>query len=86
MSTRVRVRKDARLHEKTVQQAERHARSHRRGRAPSKTVGGAVTTVKPDPMVWAKALELAGGDVRRLRIESPGVVVVLNNAPERGRR
>ena len=34
--------------------------------------------IKPLPEVWDKALELAGGDVRRLQVEAPDVVLVRN--------
>jgi len=37
-----------------------------------------VAAVRVDPEVMEKARELAGGDVRRLRVEPSGSVLVLN--------
>lgn len=37
-----------------------------------------VTTVTPHPAVWRKALELAGGDHRRLTVQRDGSVIVSN--------
>ena len=37
-----------------------------------------VAAVKVDPAVMERARELAGGDVRRLRVEPSGSVLVLN--------
>lgn len=88
MSTRVRVRRDARLHENTVQQAERHARSFRKrkGAASGHTVGGPVEHQQVEPAVWQKAMELAEGDGRRIEVISLTVVVVHNPGWKRGRR
>ena len=81
-SARVQVRKDSRLHEKTVQAAERHARSFaaRKGSARGHTVGGPVHETKVDPQVWKVALELAGGHPRRIEVVSAQAVVVHNHA------
>ena len=46
--------------------------------APTRTKPAPVARIKPDPEVYAKALELAAGDARRLVIEGPGVVLVRN--------
>ncbi len=37
-----------------------------------------VTVRRPDPRVWSHALQLAGGDHRRLEVLSDGTVVVHN--------
>jgi hypothetical protein len=37
-----------------------------------------VTTVTPHPAVWRRALELAGGDHRRLTVQRDGSVIVSN--------
>lgn len=39
---------------------------------------GEVHTVRVDPRVWAMALDLAGGDARRLEVHSTHEVVVRN--------
>ena len=81
-SARVRMDRDSRLHEQTVQAAARHARSFaaRKGSARAHTVGGPVTETKVDPQVWKVALELAGGHPRRIEVVSAQVVVVHNHA------
>lgn len=43
----------------------------------------AVTVIKPDPRVWARALVLAGHDPRRLRVMDDGEVIVLNDGRRR---
>ena len=40
---------------------------------------GKVRTPDVHPLAWAKALELAGGDVRRLKVVSYNTVITLNN-------
>ena len=37
-----------------------------------------VSVRRPDPKVWRQALELAGGDHRRLEVRQDGTVVVRN--------
>lgn len=37
-----------------------------------------VESVRPDPLAWAEALRLAGGDARRCRTVSASTVIVLN--------
>jgi hypothetical protein len=37
-----------------------------------------VSVRRPDPRVWRQALELAGGDHRRLDVQQDGTVVVRN--------
>ena len=44
-----------------------------------------VQTIRVVTAVWAKALELADGDIRRLMVIDPGTVLVLNN-PKRRRQ
>jgi hypothetical protein len=83
------VSKRATVHEKTVIKADLHAKEAKkpRKRAPVK---GAKTPVRPktseishtkvDARVWKTALKLAGGHPKRIRIDSPNSVVVLNKA------
>ena len=43
----------------------------------------AVTVTRVDRAVWRCALDLAGGDSRRLRVASAAEVLVLNSPPRR---
>jgi hypothetical protein len=68
----------ASVHEKTVQDAQRHADEHQAHRrySPRRHRGGRVDTFKVDDDVMAVALKLAGGDARRLQINKDGSVYV----------
>jgi hypothetical protein len=79
------VSKDSRLHERTVQQASRHAdvfaaKRTRGGRKPKTHV----TEIIVDRMVWAKATDLASHP-SHIEIISATSVVVHNNARWRKR-
>lgn len=43
--------------------------------------GATIRTRPATPEVWAKALELAGGDARRCIVEPDGSVIVANGRP-----
>lgn len=74
-----------RVHHKTVSQHKGSGRAKRKPRSSGVKVEPAHVTVDlVDPRVWELALELAGGDHRRLKVESMTCVVVLNN-PRGGR-
>jgi hypothetical protein len=67
----------SRLHEKTVQEAERHAAQYnRRPRKPPEVPGLSHVTVHPT--VWETALDLAEGNWRRIQILSATEVIVAN--------
>lgn len=73
--------KMVRVHERTVQEAERHAAEYRprRQRKPTKTLEG--RRVKVHPEVWKTALRLAEGDPRRIKVMSAVEVLVTNGHP-----
>ena len=72
------VQREASLHEKAVQRVARDSLTFpaRRGRGPQRN--SSVTSRVVDPLAWSVALELAGGDVKRLRVLSPTEVRVVN--------
>ena len=59
-------------HQRAVAKRAAAKRSH-----PAGTRG--VKVIKPDPRVWARAKELAHGNIRRLEIRDHETVVVHNN-------
>lgn len=76
----MKVNKDASVHEKTVQDAQKHADAHKKPRRRSRPTRKAVTTkeIKVDPRVWKAAFAAAGGDPSRLKIISATEVLVVN--------
>jgi hypothetical protein len=75
------VRDIVKLHPETVAKAEEVAKVVKAKRKYVRRTVKAVTvhSVKVEPEVMAKALELAGGDHTRLTIEKDGSVIVWNN-------
>jgi len=75
------VQREASLHEKAVQQVASESitfAATRRGRGPARN-SRVVTRRLCDPLAWRVALELAGGDAKRLRVLSPTEVRVVNS-------
>jgi len=63
-------------------QTEGHAKSSRRARRTIKKQRhkpSPVVRIAPDPRAWELALELADGNVKRLKTTSDGSVIVYNN-------
>ena len=50
----------------------------RKKRPASHASANQVSVRRPDPRVWLHALELAGGDHRRLDVQQDGTIVVRN--------
>jgi len=73
------VRDSVKLHHETVTNAEEIAKRVKRKRRVVRKPKVEIQTVKVDPEVMAKALELAGGDHTRLTIEKEGAVIVWNH-------
>lgn len=75
------MRKNVKLHPETVANAAAVAKQVKRKKPMRVTVRSSspVLVVKADPRVMKTALELAGGDARRLQILPDGAVLVLNN-------
>ncbi len=51
-----------------------------------KSRNGPVVTIRVDPLVWAVALEVADGDVQRIKVISATEVLVKNNSTAGRRR
>ena len=54
-----------------------------RVRRSSSSRTGFVTSTRPDPAAWKAALDLAGGDARRLVVQSPTEILVEGTARHR---
>lgn len=74
------VRETASLHPKTVSEAQQHIRR----KSGQRKVQSAVNSIKVDLRVWHKDLELAQGDVTRIKVESSESVVVVNQSKKKG--
>jgi len=59
------------------------AHSTRVRRSASSRRVGVVTSSRPDPAAWKTALDLAGGDARRLVVLSPTEILVERTARNR---
>lgn len=79
-----RVAKDASVHEKTVQKVASgtvRKPAKKRNQATG-SVSSAVLHIKVRPDVWAKALELCGGNPRRIQVIAADQVLI-HNKPRR---
>lgn len=67
-----RASKKISLHERTVQDAEKHALTYARSAKPTtkRSRNGRVVNLKVDRRVWKTAMELANGDGSRIEIIS----------------
>lgn len=74
------VGKDAALHEKSVQAvAKGEVTPRRRKRSANKVdPNGEVSHIRVLPEVWAKALEVCGGDTSRIQVVASDDVVIHN--------
>lgn len=82
MSTKVKVAKDARLHESTVKKVAAAAPRRKRkvsGKGTPAPSNGPVVHTTVQPEVWTTALGLADGCRARLQVISETEVLVLNN-------
>jgi hypothetical protein len=75
----------ASVHESTVKAAASHAASATKPRKPRPRRKATTHHVTVDLRVWAKALELAGGKITRIKVVGPDEVIVLNH-PQKGNR
>lgn len=71
------VRDVARLHSKTVEDHHKHIKGKVRG---ARKAANRVQTMKVDPRVWKKALQIAQGDRSKIIVLSETEVVVTNHS------
>lgn len=72
------VRDSVTLHPETVSKGEALAAEREKAKRKPKVRKPPVRRVKVEPKVWKKALKIAGGDAKRLVVESPTSVLVRN--------